>query len=64
MTRGRSVALTPGRLQLTFTNYTWASAPLQFSTMPLVMVFIIVLDTDGDRPTIFDPHTVAFGCST
>ena len=52
MTRGRSVALTPGRLQLTFTNYTWASAPLQFSPMPLIMVFIIVLDTDGDRQTI------------
>ena len=39
MTRGRSVALTPGRLQLTFTNYTWSSAPLQFSPMPLYYGF-------------------------
>ena len=43
MTRGRSVALTPGRLQLTFTNYTWASAPLN-ACLPLeVYVFVPVL---------------------
>ena len=48
MTCSRSVALTPGRLQLTFTNYTWllpteSMMMMMMVTMNMMVIMMVVI---------------------